>query len=198
MTGANFDGTPMVNHRIAITGASSMGKTTLAVALMRNSGFRKAVKKYIPEGARSLLRRRGHTSFDAMTRDELRSFTRDFFVRKQQREARFDTYLVDRSFVDVAAIWVERDSFDLSDEIQNEILIPCRRLAQTYTLIVHLHARPFAFAHDGVRETDLVLHERIAARIGRYLRDWSLPCLTLQSSTVELRVEEVKTALGIT
>lgn len=178
-------------HRFAITGPSSAGKTTLAEALMRNRRFSCLVDTMIPEGTRTLLRNQGHTSFDAMTRKELRDFQRGYFLWKQEAESKADNYLVDRSFVDVAAIWVERDTFDQSLDVQNELVIPCRDLAKRYTLHFYLPSPVFGFDHDGVRESDLSLHGRIAMRVRQYLDDWELQYVSLRSSTLDLRICEV-------
>jgi len=180
-------------HRIAITGASGTGKTTLAEALMQQSWFSRLVKTMIPEGSRELLKSLGYASFDNLTRPELREFQRLFFLRKQEAESNLGSYLVDRSFVDVAAIWVERDTFDHSLEIQNELVIPCSNLAKKYTLHIHVPDETFAFYQNGVRETDMLLHRRIATRVRRYLHDWDLPNFSLESSSVEMRVEEIFT-----
>lgn len=182
----------MTPHRIAITGASSVGKTTLARALMNDQWFRDVVPVLIPEGARSLLRSMGHTSFDGLARSELLDFQRRFFAWKQAEESRYESYLVDRSFVDVAALWLERDTFDLPQEVQNEMAIPCRQLASRYSLLVHVSPEAIEFEYDGERESDLDLHARVAARIARSLVEWELPYITVASPSLDARVEAVK------
>ncbi|HMG75298.1 MAG TPA: AAA family ATPase [Pyrinomonadaceae bacterium] len=182
-------------HRIAITGASSTGKTTLAEALIQHPWFSGLVKTMIPEGSRALLQSQGHAGFDSMTREELRDFQRLFFVWKREAESKVESYLVDRSFVDVAAIWMERDTFDQSLELQNELVLPCKDLAKKYTLHIHAPGMASSFHHNGVRESDLSLHRRIAVRVAQYLNDWKLPHLSLTSSTLDLRVREVRAEL---
>lgn len=177
--------------RIAITGASSTGKTTLAEALMHDRKFSTIVDTLIPERARDLLESLGHTSFDAMSREELRSFQRKLFLLKQEEESKTESYLVDRSFVDMAATWIERDTFDQPLAVQNELVIPCKQLAEMYTIQFYLPGQFLIFDHNGVRESDLSLHNRIDMRIRQYLDSWKLPYISIKSGTVEMRVSEV-------
>src|SRR5258708_39608971 len=88
--------------RIAITGASSTGKTTLTKALMRDRRFSSIVETLIPERARTLLESLGHASFDEMAREELRDLQHRLFLLKLEEESKSDSYLVDRSFVDMS------------------------------------------------------------------------------------------------
>ena len=177
--------------RIAITGASSTGKTTLTKALMQDRRFSSLVDTMIPERARTLLESLGYKSFDEMTREELRDFQRQLFRLKREDESKAESYLVDRSFVDMAATWVERDTFDQPLEIQNELVIPCRHQAKLYTLQIYLPAQFVPFDHNGVRESDLALHARIDMRIQQYLDDWELQYISIRSMILEMRVSEV-------
>lgn len=186
----------MPEHRIAITGSSSVGKTTLADALMRSSRFKSLATTFVPEGARPLLTSMGRTSFDLLTREELRDFQRLFFLAKQRAESQHNSFLVDRSFVDVAAIWIERDTFDLPD-LQLELVAPCKVLAEKYTLHIHVPIGAVAFHQDGQRESDLELHRRVAKRVATLLEEWNLPHVTLKAATTDARVLEVLAMVGL-
>jgi nicotinamide riboside kinase len=176
--------------RVAITGASSVGKTTLAHRLMLNSTFASAVGQFVPEGARELLTSSGFASFDQLTPNQRRDFQRRFFSRKADMESGLTRYLVDRSFVDVAAVWVERDTLDQPHEIQDELVIPCRVLAERYILHI-LVEQAVPFEADGVRESDLPMHRRVASRIKKYLEQWRLPHYCVRALDVDGRAEEV-------
>jgi hypothetical protein len=177
--------------RLAITGASSSGKTTLSKALMHDARFFPLVDALIPERARTLLENCGYVSFDEMSREELRDLQRQLFTLKLEEESRINRYLVDRSFVDMAATWIERDTFDQPKNAQDELVIPCRREAKKYTLQFYLPAQSLAFEHDQVRESDISLHRRIDTRIRQYLEEWQLQYVFIQSTTLEMRVNEV-------
>lgn len=182
-------------HRIALTGGSSTGKTTLAEALARDEEFKRIVPHFVPEGARDLLASIGDSALDSMTRDELRDFQRRFFEWKTKAEPVAGSYLVDRSFVDVAAVWFERDTFDQARSLQDELLVPCRVLSARYTLHILVTATGIPFENDRVRESDMTLHRRIGERIVTYLREWQLPHMTLRSSSLSGRIAEVKGAI---
>ncbi len=177
--------------RIALSGASSVGKTTLARRLMQDPNFARAVGAFIPEGTRELLASLGFASFDELTPTQRRDFQRRFFSWKLETESELTRYLVDRSFVDVAAVWVERDTRDEPVEIQNELVIPCRKLAERYSVHVLIPQRPLPFQADGIRESDVSLHDRIASRIHTYLEEWDLPYYSVRGLDIEERAEEV-------
>lgn len=177
--------------RIAITGPSSTGKTTLAEALMKDPAFEACIPTLVPEGARELLREQGYSSFDGLSREDLRGFQRRFLEFKRNAESGVERFLVDRSFVDVAAVWLERDTFDQSAALQSELVGRCRELARSYTLHIHLPFGVIAFTDDGSRERDTLLHQRIGARILQYLDEWGLEYFTVRSTTVKDRVAEV-------
>ena len=162
---------------------------------MQDRRFSSLVDTMIPERARTLLESLGYTSFDEMTRGELRDFQRQLFLLKREEESKAESYLVDRSFVDMAATWVERDTFDQPLEVQNELVVLCRHQAKLYTLQFYLPAQFLPFAHNGVRESDLSLHTRIDMRIRQYLDDWELQYISIRSTTPEMRVSEVCTEL---
>lgn len=168
-----------------------MGKTSLTEALMQDRRFSGLVDTMIPERARSLLQSQGYVNFNAMTRQELRNFQRKLFLLKQKEECAADSYLVDRTFVDMAATWLERDTFDHPIDVQNELVIPCRDLAKRYTIQFYLPNQVLAFDHDGIRESDLSLHNRIDIRIQQYLDEWELQYISIQASSLERRVDAV-------
>src|SRR4051812_17933176 len=107
--------------RIAFTGTSSTGKTTLARELMRVPEFANVVGTFLTEDARALLRELAHKSMDTMSRDELRRFQEEYFQRKAKKEQGAGSFLVDRSFVDVAAYWLVRDTVDLPPNVQEKL-----------------------------------------------------------------------------
>lgn len=183
--------------RIAITGGSSTGKTTLLRALAADRQFRRHVPHVVVEGARELLlRTTRRRSMDEMSRDDFRAFQRAYFAWKEGAEEDLRSFVADRSFVDVAATWLERDTFD-APALQDELISPCRAYASRYTLHIFLPSGVLHYEADGLRESNGALHERIGTRIAAYLSEWKLPTLTITSTELGERVETVKRALNI-
>lgn len=79
--------------RIALTGSSSTGKTTLGKRLMENRRCADAVGEFVNEDARSLLRSLGHGNMDRMSRAELRQFQNLYFLQISQNEATRERFL---------------------------------------------------------------------------------------------------------
>ena len=181
--------------KIALTGSSSTGKTTLANELMKSEMFAELVGEFIFEDARSLLRSLGHKSMDDMSRIELRRFQEAYLKQKSENEVGRNRFLVDRSFADVAAYWLVRDSFDLSYEIQEAFARQCRELALSYDLHVYFPLGQIPFDADGYRSENQDFHERIGSKIHELLNDWGMPYLTIESQDLEARVQQVLAAV---
>ncbi len=177
--------------KIAFTGSSSTGKTTLAKRLMESQQFIGLVGEFITEDARSLLKSLGHASVDDMSRKEMRKFQECYFEQKSVNEANRENYLVDRSFVDVAAYWLIRDGFDLPLSKQKEFEGKCRKLAENYDLHIHFPFGQIPFDSDGYRSEDQGFHSRIAEKIYDLLQDWGLKFISIESSDLELRLQQV-------
>src|SRR5437773_680930 len=97
--------------KIALTGSSSTGKTTLAHLLTDHEVLSEL--KYVTADSRALLEKMGYRSMDRMTRDQLREFQTAYLECKLNIEGNIESYITERSTVDVAAYWLVRDAFDL-------------------------------------------------------------------------------------
>jgi nicotinamide riboside kinase len=181
--------------KIAFTGSSSTGKTTLAKRLMGVASFSERVGDFITEDARSLLRSLGHSSMDNMHREELRVFQQLYYTQKADHEMNRTRFLVDRSFVDVAAYWLVRDAFDLPIVDQSEFENKCRTLALAYDLHIHFPIGQIPFTSDGYRSEDIDFHSRIAEMIEQVLAKWSVRFISITSSDLDSRVQQVLNAV---
>ena len=177
--------------RIALTGASSTGKTTLAGSLMREPWFRQHVDDFLTTNARGLLERMGHKSMDRMRRDELRQFQRGYLLLKQQMEEGRNRYLTDRSFVDVAAYWLRRDATELAPELRAELVEVCRVAARRYDLHVYCPFGAVEFEPDGYRSDDVRSHGEIGEQIASLLSEWGIKFITLDTADHEERIARV-------
>lgn len=179
--------------KIALTGSSSTGKTTVAKRLMADQGFVGIVGEFITEDARSLLSSLGHQSMDEMSRDELRQFQKQYLNQKATNEDGRSSFLVDRSFVDVAAYWLVRDSYDLPVVEQDRFEERCRELANSYDLHVYFPNDQIPFSSDGYRSENLDFHQRIADKIVELLKDWGSNYISIESPDLDSRVEQILT-----
>lgn len=177
--------------KIAFTGSSSTGKTTLARQLMENEQFVGVVGEFVTEDARSLLQSLGHSSMDNMSRDELRRFQLRYLEQKLANETNRRKFLVDRSYVDVAAYWLVRDSFDLPIERQESFANRCRELAGSYDLHVHFPFGVIPFASDGFRSESVDFHRRIADKIHELLNSWGISFISIESNDLPQRMQQV-------
>jgi nicotinamide riboside kinase len=182
--------------KIALTGSSSTGKTTQAKRLMEIPSFADVVGEFVTEDARSLLRSLGHTSMDAMSRTDLRRFQELYLEQKSNNERSRERFLADRSYVDVAAYWLVRDSFDLPLSKQQSFERRCRELARGYDLHIHFPFGQIPFASDGYRSEDLDFHRRIGAKILELLRDWDVKFVSIESSDLESRLRQILLAVS--
>lgn len=182
--------------KIAFTGTSSTGKTTLANRLMALPSFVEIVGEFVKEDARSLLRSLGHTSMDDMSRSELRTFQELYLEQKSTNERRRNRFLVDRSYADVAAYWLVRDSFDLPKEKQRSFERRCCELAQGYDLHVYFPFGQIPFRSDGYRSEDLDFHRRIDEKIHELLQEWDLTLIEISSSDLDSRLRQTQLAVS--
>ena len=72
--------------RISLTGASSTGKTTLAMALLANKEFSKFATKIIHVDGRKLLIEMGCQSMDSMSREQQKSYQLNYYNKKVELE----------------------------------------------------------------------------------------------------------------
>ena len=182
--------------RVALTGSSSTGKTTIAQSLMGIPWIRDLVSQFVPTDARQLLREMGFSQMDRMTREQLRVFQRRYFDRKLALESSFGSLITDRSFVDVAAYWLVRDAFDLPVDQRMPLVQQCRTEAARYDLHIYVPFGQIPFEHDGYRSEHHDLHIAIDSCIQRLLSEWKLKPIWIRSGRHEDRVTQLKAALG--
>ncbi|MFI7430581.1 ATP-binding protein [Micromonospora sp. NPDC049836] len=182
--------------RVAFTGSSSTGKSTLASALMKVESFRRLAPRYLPSEGREILSELGFTGLDTMTQDQTAFYELAYFARKVSRELSADAFLTDRSFVDVAAYWIERDAKGRGAYLESLLVDPCQRLARGYDLHFLLPMGLIPFEEDGRRSSDGQFHARIDACIRRLLDQWCIAYVEVTETELSGRVELVLKALG--
>lgn len=182
--------------RIALTGTSSTGKTTLAHQLMATSAFTNIIPNLITEDARQLLRSLGHRSMDVMTPAELRQFQQLYLEKKIATEFQRSDYLVDRSYVDVAAYFLVRDSREMDTASVQSYVETCRVHALDYDLHFFLPYGRIPFKLDGYRSEDLAFHAAIDRQIQTLLEQWNIYTVRVSALDIGDRVREVLRVLS--
>jgi len=127
---------PQRDLRVAVCGTSCTGKTTLANTLYRHPRLSWLFRAFIPEGIQGLLAQNG-LSFASMTLEQTRAFQLRYIDWKTKAESVPGSWLADRSFVDVAAVWIERDANDNALN-ENGIIDSCRALCTNYSCLIHV------------------------------------------------------------
>jgi nicotinamide riboside kinase len=177
--------------KVAFTGTSSTGKTTLSNLLQEDPWIRCHLPFFITVNARSLLLSHGYQSMDLMFPDELRAFQTEYLSRKISLEDGHDNYFTDRSFVDVAAYWMERDVGGLPLSEVEPYMERCRREAARYDIHFYFPFGVIQFESDGFRSEDIDFHLRIDVRIQKLLQEWDLAVIKLETPDLIERGEIV-------
>jgi nicotinamide riboside kinase len=176
--------------KIACTGTSSTGKTTLATRAPSEPDFAKYALRYIGTDARMLLKERGLRNVDEMSKEQGVDFQLAYFERKLSLEDPHESYITDRSFVDVAAYWIEYTG--LPDD---KFVSRCRDESRRYDIHIYFPPDLIRFEGDGYRSFDMDVHRRIDASIVTLLKDWEIHPVVVQKIDLEGRLFELLTHL---
>lgn len=178
--------------RIALTGASSTGKTTLLNDLLATMTFKNAVIERKQLNVRAILDDMGLCA-DAGSAEQvkLRSFQWTLLEKKIQQENEVKSYITDRSTVDMASYWIIRDTKGDIDTEGEKYLSECRSYAETFDVHIHLPFGKIPFIEDGKRPTDIAYNEKSCETIVSLLREWELLYFSLEKTDPTERVQEV-------
>ncbi|XCN74149.1 MAG: AAA family ATPase [Candidatus Electrothrix aestuarii] len=182
--------------QIAITGASSTGKTTLSKRVITNKYFQDKAILRLNVDARELLRSFDIKNMDKMSILQKKKFQIEYFKKKKLLEEKKDNFITERSFVDVAAYWSVKNLFIDSIDEHNEFILSCLKKSLNYDLHIFIPFGLIPFQPDGYRSNDLEFHKKIDRQIFSYLEDWSINYIEIKKSSVEERVKEVIGALS--
>lgn len=177
--------------RLAVTGANSTGKSTLVRATVDAENAEGAEIMSNLSSARSIADMLGLKSFSTSS-DLSRLFQVLCLVDKLKAEAVPSDLLADRSFIDVAAHWVERDAKEFPAALQNVVLDACRLFAESYDLHIYLPLNVIPFVNDGERLRDPELIERVDFRIRSLLVDWDINFIEFQQPDLDERVRHLR------
>jgi nicotinamide riboside kinase len=142
--------------------------------------------RYLGTDARSLLTERKIRNVDDMSEQQRTDFQQVYFRKKSTLERSFERFVTDRSFVDVAAYWIE-----YTGRTDDAFVSQCEYESKNYD--VHLYFPPgvISFESDGYRSADAEVHRRIDESIVRLLHRWRIDAITLMKIDIEDRLNEV-------
>lgn len=177
--------------KVAITGSTSTGKTTLANELMKDFRIKERLEIVLNADARSIIRELGCRSMDIMTREQNREFQILYFKKKKKMENNLENFLVERSFVDVAAYWLIRDTYDLGIEEQDKLIFPCYEESKKYDLHIYLPFGLIPFEDDGYRPSNIEFNKEICRQTKKFLTEWNLNYIEIKTGDLEQRINIV-------
>lgn len=181
--------------RIAFTGSSSTGKTTLAKKLQDDTRFCGLSLEFVTVDARKLLEELGFKSMDLMIPEGKIKFQTAYLEKKLVLEDGRDNYFTDRSFIDVASYWLELDKTRLPASDIDSYIECCRQEVGRYDLHFYFPYGLFPFESDGYRSEQFALHERIDSRICQLISEWGCKVVSLDAKDLGLRCDVVIEAL---
>lgn len=173
--------------RIALSGSSSTGKTTLALAV----SARRPELVRLNADARSLLNEMGMTTATHLEPHDYSIFQRRYLARKFRLERQYDNFITDRSFVDGYAYWLMNCHASAPQQINEQMLRLCRTLSSRYDQHFFLPYGLLPHADDGWRNTDRFYHQAVSERILRLLCEWGLRHEVVESLDLDERVEQI-------
>lgn len=182
----------MVIMRIAVTGASSTGKTTLVEDLLGTSLFKELGISNIKLDIRNIIdSSQINADGQGCHRNNLRAFQWAVLKEKAKNEEQVGAFITDRSTVDMAAYWIVRDTDGTLDDESDSYLIACKEIASKYDFHIHLPFGAIPFVDDGKRPTSVVFNKKICDSIKNLLIQWNLPHFSLTHSHRNQRLAEV-------
>ena len=172
--------------RIVITGASGVGKTSLANLLKEN--FQLPI---IPEVAREICQEKGYSSPTEIPDQE--DFRRQVLDRQLAAETASTDFIADRSAIDAWVMWQRWQICSAMTYTTEAYYEQCRAQAQSYTHIIYIPPL-FKIEEDQFRWTEPDYIKQIDRLTRLTLFDWELwqRSYTIESDQLEMRLIEVE------
>ncbi len=185
-----MDQSRSLTYKIAFTGASSTGKTTLAKALMARDEFTGVIPNYIHINANSLATELNLPTFNQQSIEQRRYFRHTYFKKKLALENDQASFITDRSFIDIASYWVLSDNL-MRPSHWRFLLDPCKNLSNNYDIhfLFPLGRTPFTL--DPKRSPSPLFHLASERLIRFYLSQWRIDFIEIVSDTIDKRVDEI-------
>jgi nicotinamide riboside kinase len=165
--------------KIALTGAASTGKTTLARELMKSPELKDILKIHLNVDARKIQDEMAERSIDMMSLEKLQEFQMRYFSQKKQLEKDIDFYLTERSFIDIAVYWILRDAKYEKESTKQKVIEMCKIESERYNLHIFLPFGIIPFEKDGYRSLNMEHQYEFSEKVKYFLHEWKLEFIEL-------------------
>ncbi len=171
--------------RIALTGASGVGKSSLASALANELKL-----DLIPELGRQICEVRGFKQIGDIPDQE--AFKKDVLAAQIAREEELGAFVADRGVIDCWVLWQRWNLCTAMTYDSEEYYMSARTQAQKYSHVIYIPPL-FTPKEDGFRWTEPDYVKQIDRFIRLTLYDWGLldRTLTVGSPDFDARLHEV-------
>lgn len=164
--------------KIAFSGASSTGKTTLALELLKLDLFKNY--KLVTTDARALIAGFNKRNIQELNKDEFDSFQDSYYNKKVNSECNND-FITDRSFADA---YCYRSMKSDSQHLEEKYKLQHHK----YDLVIYFPNNLISFEDDGHRNVDMEFHYEYAKRLSSILSIWSKNVVKIKSDKLEERI----------
>lgn len=165
--------------RIALTGSSSTGKTTLAQEISKLID----TLEYLTVDARSIIESFNIINVDNLSKKNFKLFQKEWIKRKRENEFYMKSFVTDRSFIDPLAYMKDRNIID------NVLVEQCVSYMDNYDIVFYVPFGNIPFKSDGYRSDDIVQHENIDKNIQSLLEENKINYYTIEEISVEDRLK---------
>ncbi len=174
------------SRRIILTGASGVGKTSVAEALAPLLAL-----PVIPELARDICAALGYRRIGEIPDQE--GFKRQVLAAQIAEEEKLSSFISDRSTIDCWVLWQRWNICSAMTYDTESYYEEAREQARKYTHIIYIPPM-FGPVEDDFRWTDADYQKQIDRLVRMTLYDWSLLDRTyvVQSEGVEARLAEIR------
>ncbi|MFK7972853.1 MAG: AAA family ATPase [Bacteroidia bacterium] len=174
--------------KIAFTGASGTGKTSVANKLVRSEFGVTNGLSIVSVDSRSLLSSLGLGLANNISSSGYRVFQTMYLSRKVAFEASADNYIVERSYADCLAYWRIHCEETASDEENFIIDQLCKEKIKTYNMHFLFPTDFLELENDGFRHTNPEYHRNFEDVLKDILMEckidpWIMPGLSIDRRT---------------
>jgi len=165
--------------KIALTGSSSVGKTTLSREIAKISDS----LEYVTVDARSIIEAFGIKNVDKLSTKYFKLFQKEWVESKIKNELIVKNFITDRSFIDPLAYMKERDIID------NTLKEKCISYMNNYDIVFYIPFGKIPFKSDGYRSNNIERHKNIDKNIQILLEENKINYYTIEEISVEDRLQ---------
>lgn len=173
--------------KIAFTGASGTGKTSVARNLLSQSHETLGEIPLVGVDSRSLLDMLGLKRAESIDDDQYKVFQMMYFSQKMLVESGCGELLTERSFVDGLTYWKMHCEQSASPSENEMIHRLCREQTKKYDYHFLFPVGFIPVEDDGYRHRDPEYHKEFELLLESILRDWGIKYMVMPCSDVPTR-----------